>query len=140
MDESQGGNLYERKQGDELEDGLRRALARRDAPAGFADRMMARIAAETSAHRAPWWRQASVGYRALAAGVVLAAAIGGGFLQRQHELHQREQAEGEHARQQVMLALRITAITLDSVDSKINDDRKTDGKTPNDGTTKEEQP
>jgi hypothetical protein len=102
-------------------------LRRYEAPAGFADRVAARLAeqrqAEPHAHRAvagrkrrlPAWRRAlawrrKVGISArllrltLAAGLSLAIAVPGAWLGREH---QREE-QGRAAAQQFELALRLT--------------------------------
>ncbi len=57
---------------------------------------------------------------AMAAAVVVAAVLGARVEQR-HE----QRIAGEHARQQVLLALRITNSTLQAVDHKISEDRTT---------------
>lgn len=100
---------------DDFERELREQLTARDAPEGFAYRVMARVAARDAAReqrrwfRQPVWQWAAV--TALAA--VVAAGVG-----LQHEKEQRR--EGEEARAQVMLALRITGTTLRDVERKIN--------------------
>jgi hypothetical protein len=129
-----------------IEAGLREAMARRPAPEGFADRLMARVAIEGAARHGVGlnrWRGEVTWYRAIAAGLVLAVAgtITGGYLQHEHQ----QQVAGDHARRQVMLALRITAVTLESVDSKMNNDdskvNNNDSKSSGDpGSSKEEQP
>jgi hypothetical protein len=147
-----------RDENDALEAGLRHALARRAAPDGFAERLMARAAVEGAARQSRWsrlsgWREITW-YRGIAAGLVLALAgtVMAGYRQHEHQ----QQVAGEHARQQVMLALHITAVTLESVDTKINEgndgnggDEKSAGSRTNsndlksDGTgagSKEEQP
>lgn len=84
-----------------LENDLKRAL-RHELPApGFAGRVIARIEAgqqspvRASAPRNRWWR-------AIAASVMLTAVLGGWAA---HEI--RERREGERAKQQVLLAMRI---------------------------------
>jgi hypothetical protein len=78
----------------DIESDLKRAMRREPPPAGFAARVMARID-EAPPRRAPRWR-------AVAAGLVLTAAVGGWVA---HEEIERRQAE--QARDEVMLALRI---------------------------------
>ena len=93
---------------DEFERELREQLSAREAPGGFADRVMARVAAKKP-RRAwhPVWRWAAV------AAVLTAVAAGG-------VEHQREQRiAGERTREQVMLALRITGTTLRDVQEKM---------------------
>lgn len=79
-----------------LENELRQALRRVPAPEGFADRVLARIGRpDFSPAASPWWR-------AVAATLLLGAILGGWGA---HETMRRR--EGERAREQVLLALRI---------------------------------
>ena len=83
-----------------LEDDLKRALRRQSPPAGFAGRVMQRIEQESTeterrTRRPVWWRAA-------AASVTLAAILGGYATHRVVE-HRR----GEHAKEQVLTAMRI---------------------------------
>lgn len=79
----------------DIESDLKRALRRESPPEGFSSRVMSRLAAEPRAgRRVPWWRAA-------AAGLVL-TAIAGGWV-----AHEERQREGERARDEVLLALRI---------------------------------
>ncbi len=87
---------------DPLEQQLKQALARVDAPAGFAARVNA-------AARPPVWRSP-----ALAAGLML-LAVGGGFAWRRHQ--------GEIAKEQVMAAMRITAGKLNHIQTHIRETR-----------------
>ena len=82
-----------------LENDMRDALRRVPAPEGFAERVMARVGkAERAPARAPWWR-------AVAATFLLTAILGGWG---GHELlERRRERQGERAREQVLLALRI---------------------------------
>lgn len=100
-----------------LEAALRAALARKNPPLGFALRVEARIAEE----RKPEIRRASqwAGWRlesqfAMAAALLLAIVLPLGW--RLH--HQAEVARGEAAKQQVMLALRITGMQLRSIEER----------------------
>ncbi|MGC2620951.1 MAG: hypothetical protein WA414_18050 [Acidobacteriaceae bacterium] len=96
---------------EELERELREHLRARSAPAGFADRLMARIPAERKPRpmliAQPVWRWAAI------AAVVAVTFLGG----LEHSRQQR--IAGEHARQQVLLALRITGTTLREVQQKV---------------------
>jgi hypothetical protein len=84
-----------------LESNLERALQRVSPPAGFSSRVMQRIASEDAlARSAPPAR--TRGWRAVAAGLLLTAIAGGWAAQRAIE-----RREGERARDEVMLALRI---------------------------------
>jgi hypothetical protein len=76
---------------------LKRALRPQSPAPGFASRVMQRIARDERPARRPWWR-------AVAASLTLTALIGGGIA---YEGHQRRVREGEQAREQVLLALRI---------------------------------
>jgi hypothetical protein len=80
-----------------METELKDAMRREPAPAGFAGRVLERIARDERQRRAP------MRWRAIAASVTLAAVVGGWGA---HE-HAQRVAEGEHARDQVLLALRI---------------------------------
>jgi hypothetical protein len=100
-----------------FEQELRAGLRPRSAPGGFADRVLARV--EKVPERTPVLRgiQKPMVRSAIAAGLLLAVGIGGYFE------HQRErQIAGEHARQQVLLALRITSSTLQDVRNKLGKD------------------
>lgn len=85
---------------DPLEQQLKQALARIDAPEGFAGRV-------SGAARRPVWRNP-----ALAAAVML-LAVGGGVAWRQHQ--------GELAKEQVMTAMRITAGKLNQIQSHVRE-------------------
>lgn len=80
-----------------LEHDLERALRRESPAPGLAARVLARAERESAppAPRRKWWRAA-------AASVTLAAILGGWAAH-----HVAEQREGERAREQVLLALRI---------------------------------
>ena len=80
-----------------LEDALRRALRRESPAPGFASRVMQRIEREEAPKRRPW-------LRTVAASLTLTVLIGGGMV---YEDHRREMEKGEHAKEQVLLALRI---------------------------------
>jgi hypothetical protein len=97
---------------DKFEKELREHLQARSAPEGFTDRVMARIPAQRRP-RALWqpvWRWA-------AAASVLAVTVFGGI---EHDRQQR--IAGERAREQVLLALRITGTTLHQVQNKVSQD------------------
>jgi len=105
-----------------MEDALKDALRRREAPAGFAERVLARVRERSAAKPATWqweswlqfFRQPLVQWTALAA--VSAALIAGGIEYRQV---QRERAQGEAAKQQLILALRIAGSKLQLAKSKV---------------------
>jgi hypothetical protein len=78
-----------------LEHDLKHALRRESPAPGFASRVLQRIDSEQRPGRNRWWRAA-------AASLALTAVLGGWAAR---EIHQRR--EGERAREQVLLALRI---------------------------------
>ena len=84
----------------ELENDLSRILRRESPPAGFAERVLARIEREEAQarHRRPAW------WRAAAASVALTALIGG-WAAHSYIQHREE----ERAKEQVLLALRIAS-------------------------------
>ena len=81
-----------------LENDLKRVLRRQAPPAGFAGRVMQRIERTETRRTRPVW------YRAAAASVVLAAMLGGYTAHRVIE-----QRRGEHAKEQVLTAMRIAS-------------------------------
>jgi hypothetical protein len=101
-----------------FEQELRTSLQARPAPEGFVDRVLTRMDALPHHEPAPWpvrtIRNPLV-RGAIAATLLLSVGVGGYFE------HQRErQIAGEHARQQVLLALRITGSTLQDVRNKVD--------------------
>jgi anti-sigma-K factor RskA len=103
-----------RNEFEDLERELHESLTARSAPLGFTTRVMARIDArkKSAAARVPLWRWVTA-VAALAA-TCLALVVGG-----RYERQRQEQIEGEHAREQVILALRITHSTLEEVRLKV---------------------
>ena len=96
----------------DFEHNLKRALQRVDAPAGFADRVLARArqANEDKPARPRFWAAlfSGSGLRwATACAVCVLLAASGAFYE--HDLQQRR---GEAAKEQLMLALRITGSKL----------------------------
>jgi len=110
------------------EDTLKRALRRQQAPDGFADRVLARAARQNSAesrrgHRDSWWgvfAQPVVRWATVAA--LAAALVTGGlhYRQVQYDKAERERAQGEAAKQRLVLALRIASSKLQLARSKVN--------------------
>ena len=88
---------------------LRRALARKDPDPGFANRVMARIERDGRVERS--WG----GWRAVAAALLVTVVMGAWGV---HERRER-QREGEAAREQVLLALRITSEKVRHVQHEI---------------------
>jgi hypothetical protein len=101
-----------------FEQELRAGLRPRSAPAGFVDRVLARVEQsprhEPTRSRVEFIRNPIV-RGAIAATLLLAVGIGGYF-----EHQRKRQIAGEHARQQVLLALRITSSTLQDVRNKVD--------------------
>lgn len=102
-----------------LDDELREALRREEPPEGFAERVLARAAAEPD--RQGWWAWLSALFRmprvrwvAVTAALFLAVLSG-----LEYQRQQRLLAEGERAKEQVLLALRITANELQQVHHKV---------------------
>jgi len=87
---------------DRLEDELRRALAREDAPEGFAGRVLARTARRPAGAR-----------RWLAAAAMVVVAAGAGAAWREHQ--------GLEAKREVMLALRLAAAPVERVQIEIRE-------------------
>jgi hypothetical protein len=94
----------------QLERDLREALRRRQPPSDFADKVLARTRqSESATRRPPIW-----GWLAAAAALVLLFVGGNAFIQEQ-----RRRAEGERAKEQLMVALRITGSKLRDAQMKI---------------------
>ncbi len=98
-----------------LEEELKSALRREEPPEGFSDRVLARVAGhERQRQRSRRWFAMPVLRWAAAAVIIIAA--GGGF---EYHKQVQERREGERAKQQVMLALRITSEKLQQVQWKV---------------------
>lgn len=105
----------------DLEKHLRQSLRRCDAPEDFADRVLKRVAAESRepAPRIPFWRWPWPALR-WAAIPALATVIVTGVGYRIYERREQRE-EAMIARQQVMLALRITGSKLRLVKQKVKE-------------------
>ncbi|WP_263355640.1 hypothetical protein [Acidicapsa ligni] len=98
---------------EEFEQKLRFALQHRAAPVGMKQRVLA-LARERRQKRHGWqWMMQRV-----TASLVLAAMVGGALVYHQVD----ERHKGEAAREQVMLALKITNKTLNRVNARLTDD------------------
>jgi hypothetical protein len=101
----------------EIDEQLKRALRPCEPPEGFADRVLARVQGQTSpTRRSIWtlWRMPSLRWAAAAA-LIAVAVTGIGY-----QIHKRqEEAEARAAKQQVMLALRITGSKLRVAKQKV---------------------
>jgi len=106
-----------------LEESLRDALRREDAPEGFVLKVLARAEqqniAANDAQRTSWlsiFSQPLLRWSAVAA-VTICLVIGGIYYRNL----QRQRAEGEAAKQQLMLALRIAGSKLQLAKEKVNE-------------------
>ncbi len=105
-----------------MDDALKNALRRQEAPDGFAARVLARVAQQDSpqkpVHRDSWLTfltQPIVRWAALAA--FATAMILGVHVYNVR----RERAEGEAAKQRLMLALRVAGSKLQLARAKVNE-------------------
>ena len=85
-----------------FEDDLTRALERKSAPDGFADRVVSRI--EAPRHQTSWT------LRRIAAAIVITASLGG--LTAHQIIEHRRIEEGERARRELMTALHIASAKM----------------------------
>jgi hypothetical protein len=109
---------------DRLEDELREALRREEAPAAFAERVLAK--AHQQASPEAWWPRLIRGLHAGAlryatVAVLVVATIVGAV---EYKRHEQERRQGELARQQLMLALRIASGKLQYAQAKVNRTRQ----------------
>ncbi len=91
-----------------LDDALRQALRREDPGPEFTARVLARAAAQSE--KKPWWQALAAAFgpgrmRWAAAGALACLLVVGGSVEYYHD--QRVRSEGEAAKGQLMLALRI---------------------------------
>ena len=96
---------------EEFERELRQSFERRPAPPRLKRRLMAEAQRRREAFlrvRALWWQR-------IAAGVLVAALVGGGVWWRQDQVRRK----GEAARAQVLTALRITGHALNEINSRL---------------------
>ncbi len=99
-----------------LDDALRNAMRREDPGPDFTARVLAR-AAEQPARRGWWAALTTGGMRWAAAGALACVLVVGGALESIHE--RRVEAEGQAAKQQLMLALRIAGGKLNLAREKV---------------------
>lgn len=116
VDKNLNSDLYQ------MDEALKSALRRREAPDAFADQILARVARQNSVRqlsRDPWWRifAQPLIRRAAVSATAVSLVIGGVYY---HNV-QRERAEGEAAKQQLMLALRIAGSKLQLAKAKVNE-------------------
>ncbi|HEY2931706.1 MAG TPA: hypothetical protein VGK99_08145 [Acidobacteriota bacterium] len=113
-----------------LDEQLKFGLRRKEPPVGFADRVLAEVAGTSGnatsrpvrGHRdagyLSWWR--SVTRRWILAGALASLTIATVLLQQQ-----RHRAEGEAAKEQLMLALRITSSKLNEAQRMVQEQNET---------------
>lgn len=100
---------------DDFEEELREQLQARAAPEYFAERLMARIAKRPTPRS---WMGFGVPVWRWAVAMLLVAGMAAGGLERDRQ----RRMEGERAREEVLLALRITGSTLRDVQQKVKSD------------------
>ena len=109
-----------------LDDELKNALHREAPPSGFEARLLARLAAEPQpkARLAGWFRLPDLRLPlmtrwAFAAALCLVFVAGFHFEAERRERVQQERVVGEAAKDQLMLALRVTGTQLQIVHDKV---------------------
>lgn len=101
-----------------IDDELREALRRKQAPADLADRVLARINEQPAQQRQAGPTSSGQGVRRwLAAAAVLAVAAGGA---ERYYTQQRQAAEAARVQEELRIALQITSETLVVVQSKLS--------------------
>jgi hypothetical protein len=105
-----------------LEEDLGKAFERMEPPAGFAERVMARVAAaEHDKRRTPWtWLGLfqTPALRWAATGALCVALTAGGISLRREQVRRER---GEYAKEQLMLALRITGSKLQVAQASVRE-------------------
>ena len=104
-----------------LEDELRNALRHKEAPPGFAERLASRMGAQVPRRESRWGKYASF-FRLpkmawCALGVVTCLVVFLGIAQ--YRSYQKTRAEGELAKSQLMLALKIAGKKLSFAQRKV---------------------
>lgn len=94
----------------DFESQLQQAFQRQPAPPGLKKKLLS-----ARRKRIVEMRDRRVLWQRMAAGLALAAVLGGGAAWRQHQ----ERRKGEEAREQVLTALRITNHALDAVGQQL---------------------
>jgi hypothetical protein len=105
---------------DDFEKELQQALQRRPAPPSLKRKIMERRGLLSVERRHVHW----LVWQRVAAGLLLAAMVGGAVQWKVHRDEERRQ--GEEARRQVMIALRITGHALNEVNARLNRDHSGD--------------
>ena len=99
---------------DDFEKELQQALERRPAPPSLKRRIIERRGLLTMERRHSY----RVVWQRVAAGLLVAAMLGGAMEWRLHR--EQERRQGEEARRQVMTALRITGHALNEMNAQLN--------------------
>ena len=105
----------------EFEELLRRALSKKEPPPGFSSRIEMKMSARRRHHFN--WREIlrqplfPMKIRWAAAGLIVILLLGLGY--RQYQNHRRARMEGEWAKEQLVVALRITNEKLAAVQKKL---------------------
>jgi hypothetical protein len=99
-----------------MDDELRNALRREEAPDGFADRVLHRAARGRTQQRPT--NRSLVRW---AAAAVIVASVAGGVQYRTVQQEREERIRGEAAKEQVVQALRIAGSKLQLVQAKIKE-------------------
>jgi negative regulator of sigma E activity len=121
----------------ELEKALRETLRRTEPSPDFTARVMARLAEQPEAEPveqlsedAHWWQRLAGRFadwfqmpqlQWVTAGALACILLAATFSVRQYRERQRELAEGEHAKEQVMLALQIASAKLNAAQRKVRE-------------------
>ena len=101
----------------DFEDLLREELRRREPPAGFAERVMARVPQRRASFWTAYWRPLT----AIAAVLVVAFSLGVFAYQRQVERAQKAEA----ANRQLMFALKLAAEKIQRVQQRVQNSSAT---------------
>lgn len=105
---------------DEFERELKQAMERRPAPPSLKRRIMQ----QRGVRRTQRVHSYTVWWQRLAASVLIAGVLAGGFGWRQMD----ERRKGEEAKRQVMTALRITNQVLNNMNRRLGEHDRTEGK------------
>jgi hypothetical protein len=105
---------------DDFEREVRQAFERRPAPPSLKRRIMERRGLLTMERRRSQW----LVWQRIAAALLLAAMLGGAMEWRLRR--EVERREGEEARRQVMIALRITGHALNEMNAQLKRNRSAD--------------
>ena len=111
---------------DRLNDDLKNTFRRQEPPVGFADRVFARTQQQPTPARGSWMNFFTTPLlRWAAAGTVAAALIVGGVRYQDIQQARREHAQGEAAKQQLMLALHIAGSKLQLAKARVHETNPT---------------